>query len=97
MLRARFIPTLLLRGQGLYKTVKFKNETYVGDPINAVRIFNDKAVDELILLDIMATRGGGGAEPGAYWRHRQRGFHSAVLRRGREQAGALRATFPPRH
>ncbi len=58
MLRARFIPTLLLRGRGLYKTVKFKNETYVGDPINAVRIFNDKAVDELILLDIAATRTG---------------------------------------
>lgn len=58
MLRARFIPTLLLSGQGLYKTVKFKNETYVGDPVNAVRIFNDKAVDELILLDIMATRRG---------------------------------------
>lgn len=56
MLKSRFIPTLLLRGKGLYKTVKFKNETYIGDPINAVRIFNDKAVDELILLDIMATR-----------------------------------------
>ncbi len=56
MIRARFIPTLLLRGRGLYKTVKFKNETYVGDPINAVRIFNDKAVDEIILLDITATR-----------------------------------------
>ena len=60
MLRARFIPTLLLRGRGLYKTVKFKNETYVGDPINAVRIFNDKAVDELILLDMDAHRRGGG-------------------------------------
>jgi imidazole glycerol-phosphate synthase subunit HisF len=60
MLRARFIPTLLLRGSGLYKTVKFKNETYVGDPINAVRIFNDKAVDELILLDIAAHRGSTG-------------------------------------
>lgn len=56
MLRARFIPTLLVRGRGLYKTVKFKNEVYVGDPINAVRIFNEKAVDEIILLDIMATR-----------------------------------------
>lgn len=55
MLRARFIPTLLLQRGGLYKTLKFKNETYVGDPINAVRIFNDKAVDELILLDITAT------------------------------------------
>ncbi|CAG0930635.1 cyclase [Planctomycetaceae bacterium] len=60
MLRARFIPTLLLKGRGLYKTVRFKNETYVGDPINAVRIFNDKAVDELILLDIDAHRRGGG-------------------------------------
>jgi cyclase len=60
MLRARFIPTLLLKGSGLYKTVKFKNETYVGDPINAVRIFNDKAVDELILLDIAARRQGKG-------------------------------------
>jgi cyclase len=60
MLRARFIPMLLLRGSGLYKTVKFKNETYVGDPINAVRIFNDKAVDELILLDIAAHRSDAG-------------------------------------
>ena len=56
MLRSRFIPTLLVRGRGLYKTVKFKNEVYVGDPINAVRIFNEKAVDEIILLDITATR-----------------------------------------
>jgi imidazole glycerol-phosphate synthase subunit HisF len=60
MLRSRFIPTLLLKGSGLYKTVKFRNETYVGDPINAVRIFNDKAVDELILLDIAAHRHGNG-------------------------------------
>lgn len=60
MLRSRFIPTLLLKGRGLYKTVKFKNETYIGDPINAVRIFNDKAVDELILLDIDAHRRGTG-------------------------------------
>lgn len=60
MLRARLIPTLLLKGRGLYKTVKFKNETYVGDPINAVRIFNEKAVDELILLDIDAHRRGTG-------------------------------------
>lgn len=60
MLRARFIPTLLIKGRGLYKTVKFKNETYIGDPINAVRIFNGKAVDELILLDIDAHRQGVG-------------------------------------
>lgn len=62
MLRARIIPTLLIKGRGLYKTVKFKNETYVGDPINAVKIFNDKAVDELILLDIDAQRRGTGPD-----------------------------------
>jgi cyclase len=55
MLRTRVIPCLLLRGQGLVKTVQFKNPTYVGDPINAVRIFNDKEVDELLFLDITAT------------------------------------------
>jgi cyclase len=55
MLSTRVIPALLLRGQGLVKTIKFKNPTYVGDPINAVRIFNDKEVDELIFLDITAT------------------------------------------
>lgn len=55
MLRTRVIPCLLLKGEGLVKTIKFKNPTYVGDPINAVRIFNDKEVDELIFLDITAT------------------------------------------
>ena len=55
MLRTRVIPCLLLRGQGLVKTIRFKNPTYVGDPINAVRIFNDKEVDELVFLDITAT------------------------------------------
>ncbi len=55
MLRTRVIPCLLLRNQGLVKTVRFSNPTYVGDPINAVRIFNDKEVDELIFLDITAT------------------------------------------
>src|SRR5436190_8164937 len=55
MLRTRVIPCLLLRGSGLVKTVRFKSPTYVGDPINAVRIFNDKQVDELIVLDIQAT------------------------------------------
>ena len=55
MLRTRVIPCLLLKGQGLVKTVQFKNPVYVGDPINAVRIFNDKEVDELVFLDITAT------------------------------------------
>jgi imidazole glycerol-phosphate synthase subunit HisF len=55
MLRARVIPVLLLRDGGLVKTVKFKDAVYLGDPINIIRIFNDKEVDELVLLDIDAT------------------------------------------
>jgi cyclase len=55
MLRPRIIPCLLVRNQGLVKTVKFTNAKYVGDPINAVKIFNEKEVDELIVLDIDAT------------------------------------------
>jgi cyclase len=51
----RVIPVLLLRGAGLVKTVKFSAPVYVGDPINAVKIFNEKEVDELALLDITAT------------------------------------------
>ena len=55
MLKARVMPCLLLKGRGLVKTVRFKNPNYVGDPINTIRIFNEKEVDELILLDITAT------------------------------------------
>ena len=55
MLRPRIIPTLLIHNKGLVKTVKFKEGKYVGDPINAVKIFNEKEVDELIVLDIDAT------------------------------------------
>ena len=51
----RVIPTLLLRGGGLVKTVKFKNAKYLGDPRNTVKIFNDREVDELMLLDVTAT------------------------------------------
>lgn len=57
-MRARLIPILLLKGAGLYKTRKFKNEVYIGDPINAVRIFNEKEVDELAFLDISCARDG---------------------------------------
>ena len=56
MLKTRIIPCLLLHDGGLVKTEKFKNPKYVGDPINAVRIFNDKEVDELIFLDIDASK-----------------------------------------
>jgi imidazole glycerol-phosphate synthase subunit HisF len=55
MFRPRVIPVLLLKGKGLVKTVQFKNPTYIGDPINAVKIFNDMEADELVFLDITAT------------------------------------------
>ncbi|QBK30802.1 imidazole glycerol phosphate synthase cyclase subunit [Roseitalea porphyridii] len=62
MLRSRVAPYLLLRGKGLVKTQKFGNAKYVGDPINAVKIFNEKEVDELTLLDIDATASGRGPD-----------------------------------
>lgn len=55
MLFNRIIPCLLLKNSGLVKTVNFKNPSYVGDPLNTVRIFNEKEVDELIFLDIEAS------------------------------------------
>jgi cyclase len=55
MLRPRIIPSLLLHNKGLVKTVNFKSPKYVGDPINAVRIFNEKGVDELAFFDIDAS------------------------------------------
>ncbi len=56
MLRPRIIPCLLVHKGGLVKTVGFDKPKYVGDPLNAVRIFNEKEVDELMVLDIDATR-----------------------------------------
>lgn len=58
MLRTRIIPALLLRNESLVKTVRFDKFTYVGDPCNTVRIFNELEVDELLFLDITATREG---------------------------------------
>lgn len=55
MLRPRIIPCLLVHNRGLVKTKKFKDPKYVGDPINAVKIFNEKEVDELVVLDIDAS------------------------------------------
>ena len=55
MLRSRITPCLLVHKKGLVKTVEFGNPKYVGDPINAVKIFNEKEVDELIVIDIDAT------------------------------------------
>ncbi len=60
MLRNRVIPVLLVKDHGLVKTTKFADPKYVGDPINAIRIFNEKEVDELALLDISATPGNRG-------------------------------------
>ena len=56
MFRPRVIPLLLLKNKGLVKSVRFTDYTYIGDPINAVKIFNDLKADELVLLDILATR-----------------------------------------
>lgn len=62
MLRARITPCLLIHNKGLVKSTKFDNYKYVGDPINAVRIFNEKEVDELMVLDIDATVAGTGPD-----------------------------------
>lgn len=64
MLLPRAIPCLLLRGAGLVKTTGFSKPVYVGDPVNAVRIFNEKQVDELVFLDISATPEGRGPDFG---------------------------------
>jgi len=56
MLRKRIIPVLLINGEDLVKTVKFSNSRYIGDPINAVKIFNEKQAHELFLLDITENR-----------------------------------------
>lgn len=58
MYHNRLIPCLSLRGHGLVKTVQFKNGRYLGDPINAVKIYNDREVDELLIIDIDATKNG---------------------------------------
>jgi len=55
MLKSRLIPCLLLKGNGLYNSQRFSNFKYIGDPLNTVRIFNQKKVDELLVLDIDAT------------------------------------------
>ena len=56
MLKHRVIPCLLMLNDGLVKTTRFTKPKYVGDPINAIRIFSDKEVDELMVLDIGASR-----------------------------------------
>jgi cyclase len=58
MRRVRIIPALLIQKGGLVKSVRFKDHLYVGDPINAVKIFNEKEVDEIVVLDISATKDG---------------------------------------
>jgi len=58
MLMTRVMPCLLVDNGRLVKTVNFKNPSYVGDPVNAIKIYNEKEVDELVLLDIVATSEG---------------------------------------
>ena len=58
MLRTRVVPCLLLKNESLVKTVKFKEYNYIGDPVNTVRIFNELEVDELMFLDIFASKEG---------------------------------------
>ena len=62
MKRVRIIPVLLIHKNGLVKSNRFKKYTYVGDPINAVKIFNEKEVDEIVILDIDATAEGRGPD-----------------------------------
>ena len=75
MYRARVMPCLLVRGNGLVKTRKFKDPVYIGDPINAVRIFSDKEVDE---IDISLRKG---AELRVDRGDCRGGIHAAGLRR----------------
>ena len=56
MFRSRLIPIILIENKGLYKSIKFKNHRYLGDPLNTIRLFNDKEVDELVILDIGARK-----------------------------------------
>ena len=56
MLKHRVIPTLLIQNGDLIKTSKFKNAEYIGDPVNAIKIFNEKEVDELIVLDVSKSK-----------------------------------------
>ena len=80
--RPRLIPCLLLSDGGLVKTVRFKDPNYLGDPINAVKIFSEKCVDELCVQDIQASREGRGPD------FALRGVHAPVLRRRRDHGGA---------
>ncbi len=63
MIRPRVIPLLLLRGGGLWKGIRFRDHKYVGDPMNAVKVFNEKKVDEMFFIDIEATREGRTPDP----------------------------------
>jgi cyclase len=60
MYRSRIIPCLLIKNTGLYKTIRFKNPRYLGDPINTLRLFNGKEADEIVILDISAYTNGTG-------------------------------------
>ena len=94
MLRPRIIPCLLVHNGGLVKTVQFGSPKYVGDPINAVKIFNEKEADELIVLDIDATVNGVDPNLQVDRTLRRRVPHAAVLRRRHQdrRAGEARSS-----
>ena len=56
MLKPRIIPILLISNHKVVKTINFQNKKYIGDPLNTIKIFNDKEVDEIIVLDIEASK-----------------------------------------
>jgi len=62
MFRSRLIPIILIEKRGLYKSIKFKTHRYLGDPLNTIRLFNDKEVDELVILDIGARNASKGID-----------------------------------
>ena len=86
MLRPRIIPCLLIRNGGLVKTVRFADSKYVGDPLNAVRIFNEKEVDELVVFDIDATVQGCQPNYGLIKKPCSRMPNAALLRGRRKDA-----------
>ena len=104
MLSNRVIPVLLVKDHGLVKTREFDHPTYVGDPINAIRIFNEKEVDELALLDINATPMDGGPTSSSCrtWRRSascrwptEAGSGALTTRRGSSAWGWRRSSFAP--
>ncbi len=93
MLATRVIRCLLLSGGGLVKTVRFRDPVYVGDPINAVRIFNDKEVHELAVPDSDASRRGRGPDFTLHSRICREAFMPMAYRGGLRTVGDVRRVW----